>query len=109
MPRFILGGDATRLRFILEQDSGVVTEEIVTAPAKERLEGVLIATWLRTQGVSWSSLSDIRVLVLPHSHTSVRVLLTIARAAAWYEGISFREVPAHDLTVDSAEALLSVR
>jgi hypothetical protein len=80
------------LRLILVKPEGVV-DECIAAHAKERPEAELIDAWLRRQGVQWSSITRVGGLTVSHSHTSVRVMTTLLRTAAWYSGVPFTELP----------------
>lgn len=103
MYKLIAGGDRSMLRLILAKPEGVVDERIA-AHAKERPEAELIDAWLQRQDVQWSSITRVGGLTVPHSHTSVRVMTTLLRTAAWYSGIPFTELPQDESLTERSPA-----
>lgn len=107
MYELIVGGDRSMLRLILAKPEGVA-DECIAAHAKERPEAELIDAWLQRHGVQWSSITWVGGLTVPHSHTSVRVMTTLLRTAAWYFGVPFTELPQNaSLTERSPADLLT--
>lgn len=104
MTKFIAGGDRSRLRLILWKN-GQSIDETLLADAKERPELVLMTDWLTDHGIDWRDIEQFGVIVLPHSHTSVRVIKTLISAAAWFNGKSFLEIPTAELADLSADQI----
>ncbi len=84
MTWLVLGADRTQLRMILGRDKVVIDEWTLGAPAKERSELALINQHLRQSQMDWQTLDRLGLLVVPHSHTSVRVLSTLGNIWSWW-------------------------
>lgn len=98
MTWFMLGADRTHLRLLLGHDLRVLADETIAAQAKERSELPLIQAWLKRQGQTWQTIDRIGVLVLPHSHTSVRVLVTLSEVAGWFFNVPVVHIPTPELS-----------
>lgn len=105
MTRVILGADRDELRIIIDRD-GKVADTILKAPAAERGELELLEPVFREHGVAWSEFHQLGVLILPHSHTSVRITATLGAVAGWVYGQPVVHIAVPELTSVPADELL---
>ncbi len=105
MTVLVAGADRDAVRMLLVVAGVVQADETSRTPARSRNERLILDRFVRTHAGGWEAI-DVHVAAeLPHSHTSVRVLATILRTAAWYAGAPFRTAEHASLdTLGAADA-----
>ncbi|MBI4032133.1 hypothetical protein HY374_00325 [Candidatus Berkelbacteria bacterium] len=105
MTGLILGADRKAIRIVIDRD-GQVVDETVAITALDRHELARIEPILAEHGVSWAAIDELGVLILPHSHTSVRITTTLATVAGWVYDRPIVRIEVPQLGSESAGRLL---
>lgn len=105
MTWFVLGADRTSLRLVLGRDESVLADEVIEVAAKDRAELVLIEDFLERHHLAWSALDRIGGLIVPHSHTSVRVLTTLLGVWSWWTDRMVVHIETPEITTLDADEI----
>lgn len=105
MTTLILGADRASLRLILDRD-GQVSDDTLLAQALDRNELEHVQAALAKHNVTWAEIDRLGVLILPHSHTSVRITTTLLAVAGWVYDRPLVHIDVPELDSGSATTLL---